>query len=57
MIFFFKVKCTCQRSNDTSTIPLKLKGKRLYYLIEAKGTFVNPELFDHTLGFSHFRNL
>ncbi|EFN82975.1 Transmembrane protein MGC3196-like protein, partial [Harpegnathos saltator] len=51
------VNCTIHRTNVGSIIPLKLKDKRFYYLLEKSGTFLNPELFDHTLRYRQYRNL
>ncbi|XP_011646033.1 transmembrane protein 223 isoform X2 [Pogonomyrmex barbatus] len=44
------VKLFSHRTSSGSCIPLKIKNKRFYYLIDKSGTFVNPKLFDYTLG-------
>ncbi|XP_032675025.1 transmembrane protein 223 [Odontomachus brunneus] len=49
------IRCVNQRSDGTSVVSLKLKHKSFHYLLETKGTFLNPELFDHTLGYSNCR--
>ncbi|XP_014475277.1 PREDICTED: transmembrane protein 223 [Dinoponera quadriceps] len=49
------VKCLRHRTATGIFMLVKVKDKRFYYLIEKKGTFLNPELFDYTLGFSQFR--
>ncbi|XP_029160254.1 transmembrane protein 223-like [Nylanderia fulva] len=42
-------KCTSPRTGVTGVcIPLKVKNKSFYYLIDKSGTFVNPTLFDYT---------
>lgn len=42
--------CTSSRHNAPSYIPLKVKGYFLYYLLDMKGEFRNPKLFDYTVG-------
>lgn len=41
-------KCTSHRLGNGVCIPLKIKNKFFYYLIDKSGTFVNPSLFDYT---------
>jgi hypothetical protein len=44
---------SCQRFRKTSiagTLPLKIKGKWYKYIIDKKGTFHDPQLFDYTVG-------
>lgn len=37
--------------NDVGTfISMRIKGTRLFHLIDKEGTFVNPELYDKTVG-------
>ncbi|CAL1685040.1 unnamed protein product [Lasius platythorax] len=43
-------RCTSHRTDVGVCIPLKIKNRFFYYLIDKKGTFVNPSLFDHTTG-------
>ncbi|KYQ55679.1 hypothetical protein ALC60_05430, partial [Trachymyrmex zeteki] len=45
------VKCTADRQDDTGTyLPLKIKNKSFYYIVNKSGTFVNSNLFDHIMG-------
>lgn len=34
----------------TNYLPLKVAGRRFFYILDKKGEFVNPTLFDHTVG-------
>ncbi|KAI1284817.1 putative transmembrane protein [Halotydeus destructor] len=38
------------RTEDYNFVMLKLKGYRLYFLISKDGVFMNPELFDRSVG-------
>lgn len=38
------------RQNAKVTLPLKLKGARMYYMLDMRGEFLNTQLFDHTVG-------
>lgn len=42
--------CKNSRANATSYISLKIKGYRLYFLLDCRGKFNNPQLFDFTVG-------
>ncbi|KAG5316269.1 TM223 protein, partial [Acromyrmex insinuator] len=45
------VKCTADRRNGRGTyLPLKIKNRSFYYLVNRSGTFVNSKLFDHATG-------
>lgn len=45
---------SCRQSRDESTdyISMKVKGHRFYYLIDKKGIFFSPDLFDRSVGMS-----
>lgn len=49
-IFFFKARCTTHRTDRGACIPLKIKNRSFYYMIDKNGIFVNPNLFDYTMG-------
>lgn len=36
-------------------LPIKVKGKSLYYMLDMRGQFLNPKLYDQTAGLK--RNL
>ena len=38
------------RNTGVSYIPLKLKGKWFFFLVDSKGHFYKPSLFDQTVG-------
>lgn len=38
------------RNQMKDYLPLKVEGKLFYYLLDARGTFLNEELFDSTIG-------
>jgi len=38
------------RSSDGNYIPLKVRGKWFYFLVDSKGKFHKPSLFDQTVG-------
>lgn len=44
------VSCTSTRQNSPSSIAVKLKGQPWFYLIDMRGEFMNPQLFDATAG-------
>lgn len=44
------VSCKEMRSRTTSSLPLKIKGYYLHYLLDMKGEFKNEALFDNTAG-------
>ncbi|KAG5328476.1 TM223 protein, partial [Acromyrmex charruanus] len=45
------VKCTADRPDGRGTyLPLKIKNRSFYYLVNRNGTFVNSKLFDHAMG-------
>ncbi|XP_018048866.1 PREDICTED: transmembrane protein 223 [Atta colombica] len=45
------VKCIADRQDERGTyLPLKIKNRSFYYLVNKSGTFVNSKLFDHTMG-------
>ncbi|KAH0955610.1 hypothetical protein HN011_000451 [Eciton burchellii] len=43
------VKCCAHRTDLGMYMPLKVKNRWFYFLIEKNGTFVNPTLFDYVL--------
>lgn len=49
------VKCVSaveSRQMAKTTLPLKVKDKALYYVLDMRGEFKNPMLFDQTAGMS-----
>ncbi|XP_078064823.1 transmembrane protein 223 [Mustelus asterias] len=44
------VSCVAHRSQVPSVIPLKIRGRRFYYLLDKQGQFYNAQLFDNTVG-------
>lgn len=44
------VCCKESRSNTRSQLPLKIKNHYLHYIMDMKGEFKNPTLFDYTAG-------
>ncbi|XP_051900884.1 transmembrane protein 223 [Pristis pectinata] len=44
------LSCMAHRAQVASAIPLKVRGHRLYYLLDGRGRFHNPSLFDVTVG-------
>lgn len=38
------------RSDANKDVTLKVKGSKLHYIIDNKGTFSMPHLFDQTIG-------
>ncbi|XP_036380526.1 transmembrane protein 223 [Megalops cyprinoides] len=45
-----QVACYAHRQESPSFIPLRVKGHRLYFLLDKEGTLNNPKLFDITVG-------
>ncbi|XP_030638407.1 transmembrane protein 223 [Chanos chanos] len=45
-----QVSCHAHRQESPSYIPLKVKGYKLYFLLDKEGTINNPRLFDITVG-------
>ncbi|XP_074862285.1 transmembrane protein 223 [Carettochelys insculpta] len=45
-----QVSCTFHRSEVPAVIPLKVRGRPLYFLLDKQGRFYNPQLFDLTVG-------
>ncbi|XP_059160184.1 transmembrane protein 223-like [Physella acuta] len=44
------ISCMQSRAGVGQHIPLKLKGKNFYFLVDKKGSFPNVELFDFVIG-------
>ncbi|XP_072106186.1 transmembrane protein 223 [Mobula birostris] len=44
------LSCMAHRHQVASVIPLKVRGHRLYYLLDRRGQFHHPGLFDVTVG-------
>ncbi|XP_025832529.1 transmembrane protein 223 isoform X2 [Agrilus planipennis] len=44
------INCKGSRQTTSSTLPLKVKGHYLHYMVDSRGEFRNPSLFDHTVG-------
>jgi uncharacterized SAM-binding protein YcdF (DUF218 family) len=49
------ISCVIPRNSQSRFVTIKVKGRKLYYLIDKDGTFLNPYIFDRTIGLS--RNL
>jgi hypothetical protein len=46
-----QVSAAGSRFSDTTQMPVKVKGKHLYYILDLKdGQFPQPKLFDQTVG-------
>lgn len=45
-----QVACHAHRHESPSFIPLRVKGHRLYFLLDKEGTVTNARLFDTTVG-------
>ncbi|TRY87401.1 hypothetical protein DNTS_013887 [Danionella cerebrum] len=45
-----QVACYAHRNESPSYIPLRVKGYRMYFLLDKNGTLNNPNLFDTTVG-------
>ncbi|RZC35659.1 TMEM223 domain containing protein [Asbolus verrucosus] len=44
------VNCKEARNVATSQLPIKVRGHYLHYILDMRGEFKNPGLFDHTAG-------
>ncbi|XP_043509474.1 uncharacterized protein LOC122528443 [Frieseomelitta varia] len=45
-----KVKTTMARDQIKNYLPLKIQGKKFFYLVDGHGKFFNEQLFDYTVG-------
>lgn len=45
-----QVSCMAHRGEVPAMLPLKVKGRRFYFLLDKAGHFPNTQLFDHTVG-------
>ncbi|XP_078039038.1 transmembrane protein 223 [Augochlora pura] len=45
-----EVQSVVARRENKSYVPMKIKGKRFFYLVDSSGTFLNETLFDNTVG-------
>ncbi|KAG8183172.1 hypothetical protein JTE90_013691 [Oedothorax gibbosus] len=45
-----QMNCTMSRSQAKSYVPIKIKNKWFYYLMDCKGQFHQPQLFDLSVG-------
>ncbi|XP_008571725.1 PREDICTED: transmembrane protein 223 [Galeopterus variegatus] len=50
-----QVSCMAHRGEVPAMLPLKIKGRRFYFLLDKAGHFPNTQLFDNTVG--AYRNL
>lgn len=50
-----QVSCMAHRGEVPAMLPLKVKGRRFYFLLDKTGHFPNTKLFDNTVG--AYRNL
>ncbi|XP_035204787.1 transmembrane protein 223-like [Stegodyphus dumicola] len=50
-----QLSCLVSRKEATSYIPLKIKNTWFYYLVDCKGHFCQPSLFDFTVGTKSFK--
>ncbi|XP_069665534.1 transmembrane protein 223 [Haliaeetus albicilla] len=44
------VSCRAHRSEVPAAVPLKVKGRLFYFLLDKRGQIYNPRLFDITIG-------
>ncbi|KAJ8927718.1 hypothetical protein NQ314_019779 [Rhamnusium bicolor] len=44
------LNCKTIRTVTKSQLPIKVKGHYLHYMLDMRGEFTNPTLFDHTAG-------
>lgn len=51
-VVYLQIVIRRSRSEVTNYMPLSIKSTRLYHLLSGDGVFVNPELFDHTIGYN-----
>ncbi|ELW52019.1 transmembrane protein 223 isoform X1 [Tupaia chinensis] len=45
-----QVSCMAHRGEVPAMLPLKVKGRRFYFLLDKNGHFPNTQLFDNTVG-------
>ncbi|MBZ3887863.1 Transmembrane protein 223 [Sciurus carolinensis] len=45
-----QVSCMAHRGEVPAMLPLKVKGRRFYFLLDKAGHFPNAQLFDNTVG-------
>ncbi|XP_032735168.1 transmembrane protein 223 [Lontra canadensis] len=45
-----QVSCVAYRGEVPAMLPLKIKGRRFYFLLDKAGHFPNTKLFDNTVG-------
>ncbi|XP_053418229.1 transmembrane protein 223 [Nycticebus coucang] len=45
-----QVSCMAHRGEVPAMLPLKVKGRRFYFLLDKSGHFPNTKLFDNTVG-------
>ncbi|KOC60284.1 Transmembrane protein 223, partial [Habropoda laboriosa] len=45
-----EVKTVVARSQMINYLPLKIRGKKFYYIVDSDGKFLNGHLFDYTIG-------
>ncbi|XP_031245448.1 transmembrane protein 223 [Mastomys coucha] len=50
-----QISCVAHRGEVPAMLPLKVKGRRFYFLLDKAGHFPNTQLFDNTVG--AYRNL
>lgn len=46
------LSCKQMRTEAKAQLPIKIKGHKLHYLLDMRGEFRHPELFDSTCGLS-----
>nr|CAD7398409.1 unnamed protein product [Timema poppensis] len=51
-----KVSCEESRHSAKVQLPIKVEGHRLFYILDMRGEFLNPRLFDHTVGLKRILN-
>lgn len=44
------LSCKDSRTSAASQIPIQVKGHYLHYILDSRGEFTNPTLFDQTAG-------
>lgn len=49
------LSCVISRSQAKSYISMKVKPKWFYYLVDIRGNFHDPKLFDYTIGTRSFK--
>lgn len=54
MLKILQVSSLTSRDGLKAYIPIKIKGKKWNYLLDKNGHFVNPDLFDDTVGVKRF---